>query len=140
MDTNTNINTDVPTRNLTDVQRRLQRSLDAAAESCLAYAAPEVPALGNLTPQGLLEEFGRLNDARKSIEKTEKIVKERLKSQLDGKRELRGDNYSLLIEMRPRYALDQGLAKAKLVELGGEDALNECMVSSETEFTIVKPL
>lgn len=128
------------TSNLTEAQRRLQRSLDAAASTCLAYAAPEVPALGNLTKTGLLEDFGRLNEARKTIEKTEKIVKERLKSQLDGEKELRGDNFQLKIEMRPRVALNQERAKAKLLELGGQEALDECMDETSVEFTTVKAL
>ncbi|MEB3067289.1 hypothetical protein, partial [Parvimonas micra] len=55
---------------LTDVQRRLSKVLDAASSTAIAYAAPEVPALENLTEMGLTEELGRLNEARKAIEKT----------------------------------------------------------------------
>lgn len=125
---------------LTDAQRRIQRILDDASSTVIAYAAPEVPDLDNLTPQGLNEEFGRLNEARKSLEKTEKIVKERLRALIGDQRELRSDNYVYKREARPRYALDQETAKAKLLELGGQKALDECMKSSEVETVTIKPI
>lgn len=125
----------MPKANLTDTQRLLMGSMDAATELAIAYAAPEVPSLENKTPQGLLEDFGRLNEARKAIEKTEKIVRGRLESQLKGQVELRGDNFTYKKESVPRYALDQSLAKAKLEEHG---CLEECMKSSDVERVTVK--
>ena len=129
-----------PKSSLTDAQRRLQLVLDAASQSAIAYAGPTVPELGNLTPEGLNEEFGRLNDARKAIEKVEKIVKERLKSQLDGRKHLRSDNYDLKIESAARVALDQSAAKAKLLELGGQEALDACMAETMVERVTIKAL
>lgn len=123
---------------LTDSQKILQKTLDHASDLCVKYAAPEVPALGNLTPEGLLEDFGRLNEARKALEKTEKIVRARFESQIDGKKEMRGDNFNYKKESSPRVALDQTAAKAKLVELGGEAALQECMSSTDVERVTVK--
>ena len=51
---------------LTAAQKRIQTTLDLASSTVIAYAATEVPRLDNLTPQGLLEDLGRLNEARKA--------------------------------------------------------------------------
>ena len=126
--------------NFSEAQFKIQKTLDLAASTVIAYAAPEVPAVGNLTKFSLLEEFGRLNEARKALEKVEKIVKIRLQSQLDGAKVLRGDNFEYKCESSDRYALDQSTAKAKLLELGGQEALDACMVSSAVERVTVKPL
>lgn len=122
-------------RNLTDSQKILQKTLDHASELAIAYAAPEVPALGNLTPEGLLEDFGRLNEARKSLEKTEKIVRARFESQIEGRKEMRGDNFTYKKETSPRYALNQTKAKEVLEEVG---RLEECMESTDVERVTVK--
>ena len=122
-------------RNLTDSQKILQKTLDHAGELCIAYAAPTVPELNNLTPEGMLEDFGRLNEARKVLEKTEKIVRTRFESQIDGKKEMRGDNFSYKKETTPRYALNQTKAKEVLESIG---RLEECMDSSEVERVTVK--
>jgi hypothetical protein len=103
---------------LTNAQRKLQRHIDLATDTALKYAAPEVPAMSNLTPQGLLEDLGNVNVVRKAFETLEKTLKERLKSQLEGKNELRSDNFNMKLEDRPRTALDQTKAKGKLEELG----------------------
>lgn len=125
-------------RNLTDSQKIIQKTMDNASELVIAYSAPEVPALENLTPQGLLEDFGRMNEARKACEKVEKIIRSRFESQLEGKKELRGDNFHYKKETSERTALDQTKAKAKLVELGGEEALQECMATTEVDRVNVK--
>ena len=52
---------------LTDNQRSIQKTLDIASQVVIMYSGTEVPDLGNLTPEGLLEEFGRLNEARKLL-------------------------------------------------------------------------
>lgn len=126
--------------NHTDMQRKVLRNMDAATDLAVAYAAPIVPSLENKTPEGLLEDFGRLNAARKQIEKVEKIVKERLGALMDGATDLRGDNFVYKKEGRPRTALDQTKAKEKLVELGGPDLLEECMSSSTVETVTVKEI
>ncbi|MEB3061034.1 hypothetical protein VJJ74_07745, partial [Parvimonas micra] len=100
----------------------------------------EVPALENLTEMGLTEELGRLNEARKAIEKTEKIVKERLRAMLGNRKDMRSDNYTYKREMRPRSALDQTKAKEKLLELGGQEVLDECMSNTEVETVTIKPI
>jgi hypothetical protein len=119
----------------TDNQRQIANTLDIAGQVVVAYAAPEVPELGNLTPEGLLEEFGRLNEARKALEKTEKIVKQRLLSQMSGDA-LRGDNYNVKIEEVDRYALNQKAAKEKLKEQGVPE--EEYMASSTSSRVTVK--
>ena len=124
-----------PRRDMTDNQKQLAKSLDIAMESCIAYAAPEVPLLGNATKEGLTEELGRLNEARKAMEKTEKIVRGRLDALLDGERECRGDNFEYKIETTSRYALDQKKAKATLESQG---VLDDHMVSSEVDRRTVK--
>jgi len=124
-------------QNLTDSQRILNVTMDAANELVIAYAAPEVPSLENKTPEGLLEDFGRLNEARKAIEKTEKIVRGRLEALLEGKTELRGDNYQYKRESSTRTALDQTAAKKELERQG---ILEDFMVSSEVERVTVKRL
>ena len=106
------------TKSLTDTQRILAKTLDAASSECIAYAAPEVPELGNLTKEGLLESFGRLNEARKAMEKTEKVVRARFESQLpEGCKELRGDNYKYAKAVQERTALTQDRAKALLLAI-----------------------
>lgn len=126
--------------NLTDAQRRVQKVLDACMDTVIAYCASEVPPLGNYTPAGIVDLLGRLNEGRKLLEKTEKILKERTTAVLDGAKEQRGDNYVYSKSLRPRYALDQTKAKAKLEELGGKEALDECMVESQVETVTIKPL
>jgi hypothetical protein len=113
---------------LSDAQRRVQRVVDAAMTTVIAYSAPTVPPLENLTVEGMVEELGYLNEARKKLESVEKTVKERLKSRLGGLKEVRSDNFTMKYENRARNALDQTKAKAKLEELG---ILPEYM--SETE-------
>ena len=124
-----------PKRDLSDSQRLLQRSLDAATDSCIAYAAREIPALGNLTPEGLTEELGRLNEARKAVEKTEKIVRGRLDALLAGKKKCRSDNFEYEVKSQTRTALNQGKAKEVLAEIG---QLDDCMSTTETEVRTVK--
>lgn len=97
---------------LTNVQKNVQRALDAATSTTIAYAAPEVPPLNNLTLDGLTEELGYINLARKALEKTEKIIKERWKTLADGASEHRSPNFTVKIENRERTALNQGKAKA----------------------------
>lgn len=107
------------TSNLSEAQRKVRRNIDLAMDTVIAYAAPTVPAMGNLTQEGMVEELGRLNIARKALEKTEKIVKERLKSMLEeGQTSVRSDNFTMKYEGRERTALDQGAAKAYFEEKG----------------------
>jgi hypothetical protein len=105
-------------QDLTNAQRKLARHIDLATDTALKYAAPEVPAMANLTPQGILEDLGNVNIAKKAFDALEKTLKERLKSQLEGQTELRSDNFNMKLENRPRTALDQTKAKGKLEELG----------------------
>ncbi len=124
-------------RNLTDSQRILQKTLDHASELVIAYGAPTVPELGNLTPEGLLEDFGRLNEARKALEKVEKIVRARFESQLTaGTKTLRGDNYNYKKATQERTALDQTKAKA-LLEAAGHTP-DEYMATTDVDTVTVK--
>jgi hypothetical protein len=126
-----------PYNQLNDTQKRLRKCIDLATDSVINYAAKEVPDLGNLTAEGMVEELGRLNEARKAVEKTEKIVKERLKSQLAGRTEISSDNYRMTLENRPRTALNQEKAKAYLEEQG---ILADFMETTAVPTTIIKPL
>lgn len=122
-------------KNLTDSQKLLQKHLDIASTVAIAYAAPEVPLLGNATPSGLVEEFGRVNAARKALEKVEGILKERIIALSDGQREINSDNFVYKREMRSRTALDQTTSKAYFEKMG---ILQDFMVSSEVDTTTVK--
>lgn len=121
--------------NMTDNQRQLAKTLDIAGEVTIAYAAPEVPTLENATPQKLVEELGRLNEARKALEKTEKTVRGRLDVMLDGKKECRADNFQYTIKSQERTALDQQKAKTTLKGLG---KLAEHMKTTEVDTRTVK--
>lgn len=121
--------------NLTDNQKSIAKTMDIANQLVIDYAAPEVPALDNATPQKLTEEFGRLNEARKALEKTEKIVRGRLDALLEGKKECRSDNFQYKIESTERTALNQGKAKEYLSEQG---VLEDYMSTSEVERRTVK--
>lgn len=121
---------------LTDRQRQLARTIDLATDTLLKYAAPEVPPLANYTPEGMLEELGRVNEGRKAMEKTEAILKERFKTLLEGRSELRSDNYNAKLENRPRTALDQQKAK-DFFEAAG--TLPEFMSTTEVPTLTVKP-
>lgn len=124
-------------KNLTESQRRIQKHLDIASSCAIAYAAPEVPSLGNATPEGLVEEFGRVNAARKALEKVEGILKERIKAVSDNSRAIRSDNFQYKREMRSRTALDQTAAKAYFEK---EGMLEDFMVSTDVDTTTVKEL
>jgi len=124
-------------KNLTNVQKKIQRAIDNATSTTLAYSAPEVPPLENLTVQGMVEELGYINEARKAIEKTEKTIKERLKSRLNGQTEVRSDNFQMKLENRGRTALDQTRAKEYLDSQG---ILPEYMVTTEVPTMTIKAL
>ena len=123
--------------NLTDNQRKIANTLDIAGQVVIDYAAPEVPSLENATPQKLTEELGRLNEARKAMEKTEKTVRGRLDALLEGAKECRSDNFQYKIETTERTALNQGKAKEYLAEQG---VLEDHMSTSEVERRTVKRL
>lgn len=120
---------------LTDNQKMIQKTMDVAAQLVVDYAAPEVPALENLTPDGLCEMFGRLNEARKAVEKVEKIVRGRFESQIEGKKEFRGENFNYKKEDRSRSALDQQKAKDYLQEQG---ILDDFMSHTEVPTVTIK--
>lgn len=123
--------------NLSDSQVRLRKHLDIASEVAIAYAAPEVPSLGNATPQGLVEEFGRVNAARKALEKVEGILKERIKATSGGQKEIRSDNFVYAKKVQDRSALNQSAAKAHFEAAG---ILDQFMSTTEVEMTTVKEL
>lgn len=122
-------------RALTDNQRSIQKTLDIASQVVIQYSGTEVPELGNLTPEGLLEEFGRLNEARKLLEKIEKTVRVRFESQISGKKEMRGDNYNYKKASQTRTALNQGAAKEYFER---EGILADYMSTTEVEAVTVK--
>lgn len=120
---------------LSDKQKQLQKDMDVAFEIALSYAAPTIPALGNLTETGLVEELGRVNFARKALEKTEEILKERVKAISGGKSAIQSDNFIYTRAESSRTALNQTAAKEKLVELGGQEALDACMATTDVMTT-----
>lgn len=123
--------------NLTDAQKRLAKHLAMASDSAIAYAAPEVPALGNSTPQALVEEFGRVNAARKALEKVEGILKTRIAAVSDNSKEIRADNFIYKKEDRDRTALNQGAAKEYFEAAG---ILEEYMTTTSVATVTVKEL
>lgn len=125
----------IPYKDLNDAQKRIRKSIDIATDTCIAYAAKEVPPLGNLTNEGIVEELGYLNEARKELEKAEKILKERLKSRISLGEEIKSDNFTMTYENRSRTALNQTAAKEKLEELG---VLADYMTDSEVPTMTIK--
>lgn len=124
---------------LTNAQRRLTGHLDNANALCIKYAAPEIPALGNLTPQGLNEDLGCLNVARKAIEKTEKIVKERLKALRNpAEKEIRSDNFVTKFEIRTSNRLSQELLKVYCEK--HDIDISQFYTDSDAEYVTVKEL
>jgi hypothetical protein len=124
-------------RNLTDNQRMIAKTMDIASQLVVDYAAPEVPEMGNLTPTGLCEMFGRLNEARKQLEKVEKIVRARFESQIPNQREFRGENFVYKKASQERTALDQTMAKETLARMG-EEVLAEHMKTTEVDTVTIK--
>lgn len=120
---------------LTDAQKRLQKHLDIATQVAIDYAAPEVPSLGNQTPQGLVEEFGRVNASRKALEKVEGILKERIKATSNNQKEITSDNFVYQKKVQERTALNQQSAKAHFEK---EGILDQFMSTTEVETTTVK--
>jgi hypothetical protein len=110
----------------------LEKILDRATSTCITFAGPEAPALGNWTPQALIDEAASLGEAKRRIEGAEKTIKEVLKTHVTPRlEEYRGELFKLSYTNQERNALDQTKAKAKLLELGGQAALDECMANTE---------
>ena len=84
----------------------------------------------------MLEELGRINEGRKAFETVEKILKERMKTLLDGKTALRSDNFNLELKGVERTALNQGKAKAYFEEQG---TLADYMSTTVVPTMYVKP-
>jgi len=101
-----------------DAQKRLFKNMGDATLTAVSYAAKEIPPLGNKDAAALLEELGPVNEAKKAVEKVEKILKERTKALLGDKKELRSDNFEASITVAPRVALNQGAVKEVLEQLG----------------------
>lgn len=127
----------VPYADMNDSQRKAKRVIDLATDTVISYLAKEVPPLGNLTPEGMVEDLGRLNEARKAMEKTEKILKERLKSMEGFKPEITSDNYKMTLEDRSRTALNQGKAKEYLEQQG---ILADFMETTQVPTMTIKPI
>lgn len=126
---------------LTESQQRILRVWNRVELTMAAYAAPTVPPMENLTRMGLLDELGDVNEAKKAVEKVEKILKERYKSLLANdnsvkdKKSDRADNYKMTVRTSSRTALNQTAAKetfekcgnlnlAKLIEWIDEQGFN----------------
>lgn len=121
---------------LTDHQEYIKKNMEFAMDSAIAYGAPEVPELGNATQEALVEELGRINVARKAMEKVEKIVKSRLKAMAGADEfQITSDNFKAVQEITTRNALNQSKAKATLAEQG---LLEEHMSVSEVPRLVVK--
>lgn len=119
---------------LTESQEAKLKILQKAIDIALDYHGPEVPELGNQTKFALVDDLGIMKAAIKILEKPENIIKERFKSMLEpNERVIHGDRYKGEIAVSERTALDQTAAKAKLLELGGQEALDACMKTTEVE-------
>lgn len=121
----------------TPTQKAKFLNFQQAADLAIPYYAKEVPALGNLTPQGLVDQLGTVKDAIKDLEKVEGILKGRLESQLEGKRTLRGDSHEMEIRSSERTALNQAKVKEYLTEQG---ILEEYMSTTQVNAMYVKRL
>lgn len=115
---------------LPEPQRRRMLEWVATLDIAIAYFAKEIPSLGNMTAEGLVEHVGAMKELRKDIEKVEKILIERLKSLLNGRTELSSDNYDMTLRTQERNALNQTAAKEYFQEQG---ILDQFMSTTEVE-------
>ena len=107
-----------------------------ASDVALHFAGAEFPDMSNKSNGQLIDELGALNAAKNYIEKAEKAMKEVIKGKIRGgdlKKQESGEKFAYSIALQERTALNQTAAKAKLLELGGEAVLAECMSTTEVE-------
>lgn len=97
---------------LTDNQVLMQRVMGRVSDIVVAWAAPKVPAIGQMTAQGQVDELGDVKAAMAQLKKIEEVMKDRLKILAEGKKQVVGDRYKSDLSMAPRVALDQTAAKA----------------------------
>ena len=115
---------------LTETQKRLWMQGQKAVDAVVAFHAPEIPKLSQgATCAAVIEELGPIKAFGKGLEKTENILKERMKAlipyKLDTKgkpttvkeKEVRAENYKMEVRSSTRVALNQQAAKALLLEL-----------------------
>lgn len=127
-------------QHLTTAQQAVAVLLDKAGSTVITFAGPETPALGNWTIEALVDEAGRLGEMEKRAKAAKDTIKLVIKSKLEGKAEQRGDTYELKVGVQNRTALKQDKAKAKLLKLGGQAALDECMETTSVETMRFKEL
>lgn len=116
---------------LTPAQQALEAILDRAQSTVISFAGPELPQFGNWTLGALVDEAAELGEMEKRAKTARETLKGIIKTKLEGAITARGDKYSLDMSNQTRTALNQGKAKAKLLELGGQAALDECMETTE---------
>jgi len=112
-------------------QRALEKVLDRASSTVLSMAAPDLPQFGNWTLETLIDEAALLGEMEKRAKTARETLKGIIKTKLEGATTGRGDLFSMDLSNQVRYALKQDKAKAKLLELGGQAALDECMETTE---------
>lgn len=115
---------------LTPKQVAKRSDWQAALDTMLPYFGDKIPELGNLTPQGMIDFLGSVKELIKDAEKVENILKERLKPQLEGRRQLEGDVFKMDISTSTRNALNQAKSKEVLDSIG---RLAECMSETAVE-------
>jgi hypothetical protein len=110
------------------------RILTDASHVALKFTGSELPNLANEGIQQLIDDAGRINAAKKYIEKAEKILKETLKGKIRGgdiAKQASGEQFKFDLTLSSRTALDQEFAKAKLRELGVPES--DFMKTTEVE-------
>lgn len=122
---------------LTPTQKSKYLNLQQATDLAVPYFAKEIPPLGNLTAEGLIDHLGTIKDAIKDLEKVEGILKERLKPKLEGRKTLRGDSHEMEMRSSERTALNQTKAKAYFEK---EGILEDYMTTSAVEAMYIKRL
>ncbi len=112
------------------LQREKQATWTKATDTAIDYFADELPELGNLTAQGIVDLLGPVKDAIKDLELVEKIMKERLKVLAEGRPEILGEMYRMEVRSSTRNALDQAKTKEYLEKQG---ILKSYMKETEVE-------
>jgi hypothetical protein len=131
---------------LSDKEKKKVRRYDLATSIMLPYQAPELPLLGNTTPEALVDQIGYLKELQKDAEKVENILWQRLSALQGGGHPLnsqgiptpdpcQGDIFSYTVGNQEREMLNQAKAKEILTEIG---RLSECYGAIQVKTKFVR--
>lgn len=108
---------------LTAAQLKREKTYKEATESLLLFnGVKEMPKMGNWTPARLVDMVGEMKEIEKDAKKTINMLNSVIDSkitpeELEGKKAISGEKYSMKISPVSQYRLDTDLARAKITEL-----------------------